>query len=676
MSKNKPSTDEQAKTSKSKQQVDPKGLQRQPTVESSRQGRTPSPLSPGGGSSEVLSRQPSSLLSRQPSTILQRQAGDGTESEGKTTEELPQLQMKGRNFAQFVGQTGSPPPIQPKLQLGPAGDRYEQEADRVARQVVRGLAAPGAQRSEARRPSHAFSIPPVQRQDLDEDDLQAKVNHGMEGGDVDTDVARSIQNAKGGGAPLHDGVRSSMEQGFGADFSGVRVHTGGQADALNRSLNARAFTTGNDIFFGKGEYNPGSSGGQELLAHELTHTVQQGAAPLQRQADTSGAGNTTPTLRRPRQVRLANRSAVIQRIGAATQLRGLDAHYANEKTVQRPDLRGVVESYGRIVKKLYDIIEEIKPLDALDTAGLLTAKNKLKGEPGPNPNVLYDMVDPKDKTETLSILTRIHSTQLEKAQLQDIAIDEKGNLDMMAVAARLVSYDETPEAQGKTLVNIAGTKLKRSGTHATPGADVDTAGSVTQHSGKGWEIFVVGAAGDIHMASHKIGAYHHSSLLGGAPVSMAGEMKVTGGKIITMSNKSGHYSPGPEHFQHFLRTIENAGIPLDFTVMGWGVATGRADNWMNSLTPDQAPELKDTKAVWEYWSTAGRDPLGYLIGAPPVGLGWRVNTAYASHIEQPDGGGWKEATHDEVRNALETKFGPAPKKVVSKGNWGDTISWL
>ena len=267
--------------------------------------------------------------------------------------------------------------LQAKLKLGPAGDQYEQEADRVAKQVVSASRQPDVQREEGdegavqasrladsistlRRsqivtPSQFFSrqtqpptvqreavddemmqakpmtessprpqgffvkrpLPPqVQREEVDdemmqakplaessprpqgffvkrplpprvqrvemEDELQAAPNHGLEGGDVDTDVARSIQSAKGGGAPLHDGVRSSMEQGFGADFSGVRVHTGGQADALNRSLNARAFTTGNDIFFGQGQYNPGNSGGQELIAHELTHTVQQGAAGVQR----------------------------------------------------------------------------------------------------------------------------------------------------------------------------------------------------------------------------------------------------------------------------------------------------------------------------------------------------------------------------------------------------------
>ncbi len=205
--------------------------------------------------------------------------------------------------------------IQAKLKLGPAGDAYEQEADRVAKQVVRASRQPkpaqnntqaeGIQRDEldeelmqakplAERITpvqRAFVAPPnflkVQRDEMEDEELQASPNHGFEGGDVDTDVARTIASAKGGGQPLHDGVRSSMEQGFGADFGGVRVHTGGQADELNRSLNARAFTTGSDIFFGKGQYDPGSTGGQELIAHELTHTVQQGAAGVQRSTSSS-----------------------------------------------------------------------------------------------------------------------------------------------------------------------------------------------------------------------------------------------------------------------------------------------------------------------------------------------------------------------------------------------------
>jgi hypothetical protein len=72
-----------------------------------------------------------------------------------------------------------------------------------------------------------------------------------------------------------------MGDAFNADFSGVRVHTGAEANTLNRSLNARAFTTGRDIFFRDGEYSPGSSSGRGLLAHELTHVMQQNPGRVQ-----------------------------------------------------------------------------------------------------------------------------------------------------------------------------------------------------------------------------------------------------------------------------------------------------------------------------------------------------------------------------------------------------------
>lgn len=99
--------------------------------------------------------------------------------------------------------------------------------------------------------------------------------------DVQPDVAEMIQSARGGGQPLDKGVRSQMESSFGTDFGGVRVHTNAKSDALNQSLNARAFTTGQDIFFGQGNYNPGNSSGRELIAHELTHVVQQNKDEIQ-----------------------------------------------------------------------------------------------------------------------------------------------------------------------------------------------------------------------------------------------------------------------------------------------------------------------------------------------------------------------------------------------------------
>jgi len=126
----------------------------------------------------------------------------------------------------------------------------------------------------------AKPLPLLQRQEEEEEMVQSKSI--TDGGPVTADVENAIQGARAGGQPLADTVRAPMENAFDADFSGVKVHTDNQSNALNQSLQARAFTTGQDIFFRQGEYDPGSSAGQELLAHELTHVVQQGAAPVQR----------------------------------------------------------------------------------------------------------------------------------------------------------------------------------------------------------------------------------------------------------------------------------------------------------------------------------------------------------------------------------------------------------
>lgn len=92
---------------------------------------------------------------------------------------------------------------------------------------------------------------------------------------LDESVARAIEDRRGRGRPLEDATRTDMEQSLGHDLSGVRVHTDSDAHSLNEAVGARAFTTGSDVFFKSGTYDPGSSSGRELLAHELTHVVQQ-----------------------------------------------------------------------------------------------------------------------------------------------------------------------------------------------------------------------------------------------------------------------------------------------------------------------------------------------------------------------------------------------------------------
>jgi hypothetical protein len=105
--------------------------------------------------------------------------------------------------------------------------------------------------------------------------VQTGVEVGPAGGPVSDGLASDIQSKRGSGSPLDDSTRTQMESAFGTDFGDVHLHNDGKADALNRSLSAEAFTTGSDIFFRDGAYRPSSSDGQSLLAHELTHVVQQ-----------------------------------------------------------------------------------------------------------------------------------------------------------------------------------------------------------------------------------------------------------------------------------------------------------------------------------------------------------------------------------------------------------------
>jgi hypothetical protein len=164
------------------------------------------------------------------------------------------------------------PLVQRSLMVGSVDDPAEREADQVADEVIARMAAgPAAGPVEEDGAAVGRSTPRIRRMASDE------VNHGPEGGAIDPAVAQRITARQGRGAPLPEPTRASFEQAFGADLSAVRIHTGGEADQLNRSLNARAFPAGSDIFFSAGAYAPGSTEGRRVLAHELTHTVQQGA---------------------------------------------------------------------------------------------------------------------------------------------------------------------------------------------------------------------------------------------------------------------------------------------------------------------------------------------------------------------------------------------------------------
>lgn len=99
----------------------------------------------------------------------------------------------------------------------------------------------------------------------------------LAGGRVDPSVERAIASRRGGGEALDSAVRQRFAPGLG-NLDDVRVHTDAGAHALARSVSARAFVVGTDVYFGRGEYRPGTSDGDRLLAHELTHVTQQRGA--------------------------------------------------------------------------------------------------------------------------------------------------------------------------------------------------------------------------------------------------------------------------------------------------------------------------------------------------------------------------------------------------------------
>jgi len=170
----------------------------------------------------------------------------------------------------FPSLRSQPNAIQAKLNIGQPNDKYEQEADATASKVVQQINS---------SPQEQF----VQRsQQIADEELQMKSlvqrRENLGGGEASPDLESSIQSARGGGKSLDPDLQTKMGQAMGADFSGVKVHTDSRSDQLNKSIQAKAFTTGQDVFFQQGQYNPTSRGGQELIAHELTHVMQQKAA--------------------------------------------------------------------------------------------------------------------------------------------------------------------------------------------------------------------------------------------------------------------------------------------------------------------------------------------------------------------------------------------------------------
>lgn len=222
------------------------------------------------------------------------------------------------------------PVVQTKLSVNKPGDKFEKEADTMADKVVRMpaplvkddkmLASPTsgkiqkaelkdekvqkaemkdekvqkAEVKEEKIQKAEVKDEKVQKAEAKDEKLQRKetaVSGGMTGA-----TQSAIQGQKTGGTPISNDVRSYMEPRFGADFSNVRIHNDQDSASLNNQLSARAFTYQNHIFFSRDQYQPGTGEGKQLLAHELTHTIQQGHSS--QHTDNVSTSATPPAVQR------------------------------------------------------------------------------------------------------------------------------------------------------------------------------------------------------------------------------------------------------------------------------------------------------------------------------------------------------------------------------------------
>jgi hypothetical protein len=319
-----------------------------------------------------------------------------------------------------------PARVQTKLTINEPGDKYEQEADRVANQVMR-MPDPGVGSAVSRhdptiqracpsceeelqrqvepeeeeeeetvqaKPLAEQITPLVQRQEEEpeeeeepiqtklageiqrqeempeeeeEEPIQTKARPGRTPV-VTTKIQAQINALRGGGRPLSESTRAFFEPRFGRSFGDVRLHTGGQASHIARSINARAFTFGRDIAFASGQYSQHSQRGRRLLAHELTHVIQQthgrrrtsvqrqAAVPTYRDCTAAITGVTDANLRlengrqRAREyVGAATRALANAPAAGTTYATALNRHFANPTNAQRNAIRA---NYQQIMRAL------------------------------------------------------------------------------------------------------------------------------------------------------------------------------------------------------------------------------------------------------------------------------------------------------------------------------------
>jgi len=265
----------------------------------------------------------------------------------KQEESTESLQMQPKEAIQAHSSSGEPQEkeeqneelVQTKLTVGAPGDKYEQEADSMAAKVMRMPDSAIKQPIQRQTGEYTEAVqmqplvnsitPLLQRSSGEEEEVQMKseVQRASEGSSVASgNVENQLAGSKGGGSHLPDDVRSYMEPRFGADFSSVRVHTDSNAVQMNKELGAQAFAHGSDIYYGAGK----SPGKDELTAHELTHTVQQGGAVRAKQQTPSEVASSKSDSSSNEQTQTAVTNAGTQTSAESSKVESAETEHSSD----------------------------------------------------------------------------------------------------------------------------------------------------------------------------------------------------------------------------------------------------------------------------------------------------------------------------------------------------------
>ena len=241
--------------------------------------------------------------------------------------------------------------VQAQLEMTQPGDQNEQEANAVASTIVGG----------------------------------GKISRQISGGTggssgiaVSSQMESQLSRLQGGGRPMPDGLRSMMESGFGQDLSNVRLHTDSEAASMSSSIHAKAFTHGNDIYFNRGQFSPETAEGQRLVAHELTHTIQQSGKVARDPTPPSSDDSMDD---------------VMQLNSKYQQLKGIVDFYLDaKKAVGKPVSDAVDKPVSlRYLKKLFSACEESWPR-FVNGLKELSASGKFLGKVAGGADYFYNLV--------------------------------------------------------------------------------------------------------------------------------------------------------------------------------------------------------------------------------------------------------------------------------------------